>query len=295
MLSKAVLFLTFLGLIGMPVFSASECQGNSEDQGGEINQRGPNGLKQGKWVYFGKDRPESGYPLEGKIEEGPYLNDRKEGTWIKYHNDGVTPKLKGEYRNNRPSGKYTKLYPNGSVREHGTFNRNKYLDSLSRYHENGVVEYNANFNESGQEHGVVEYFYSNGQLEFEYDSRDGIPTGRATRFYENGDIKEIIFYGADGSVETSELKEMENPEVSVVDPGLSQVEAPIIPNPRTKGARFQVNGYNKVYNENDEIWQDGNFRNGRLWEGKVYEYDSDGILLKVKVFKKGIYHSDGQL
>ena len=91
MLSKAILFLTFLGVIYMPVLGASECQGNSEDQGGETNQRGPNGLKQGRWVYFGKDRPKSGFPLEGKVEEGPYLDDRKEGTWIKYHNDGVTP------------------------------------------------------------------------------------------------------------------------------------------------------------------------------------------------------------
>jgi antitoxin component YwqK of YwqJK toxin-antitoxin module len=158
-----------------------------------------------------------------------------------------------------------------------------------------VVEYSANYNESGKENGVVQYFYSNGQMEFEYDSRAGIPIGRATRYYENGDIKEIIFYGADGSVEKSELKEMQNPEINVVDPGLSRVEAPVVPNPRTKGTRFQVNGYNKVYNSNDEIWQDGDFRNGRLWDGKVYEYDSDGILLKVKVFKKGVYHSDGQL
>ncbi len=29
--------------------------------------------------------------------------------------------------------------------------------------------------------------------------------------------------------------------------------------------------------------------------GKVYVYDRDGILLKVKVYKNGVYHSDGQL
>ena len=51
----------------------------------------------------------------------------------------------------------------------------------------------------------------------------------------------------------------------------------------------------KVYNKNAEISQDGVFKKGRLWDGKVYEYDSDGILLKVKIFKNGSYHSDGQL
>ena len=88
---------------------------------------------------------------------------------------------------------------------------------------------------------------------------------------------------------------MVNPVINVVDPGQSREQAPVIRQPKTKGTAFKPNGYNKVFNENDEIWQDGEFRNGRLWDGKVYEYDADGILLKVKVFKNGIYHSDGQL
>ncbi len=265
------------------------------DQGGDTNKKDSQGRKQGVWVYYGKDRPEAGFPTDGKIEEGPYLDDRKEGVWIKYHNDGVTPKLKGEYHNNRPSGRYTKIYPDGTIKEVGTFNRNKYLDSLKRFHANGVLEYEAKYNDTGKEQGVVKYFYPNGQEEFVYDSQDGVPTGKATRYYENGDIKEIIYYSADGTVERSEQREMQNPVVKVVDPSVSKETAPRINNPRTKGSKFQTNGYNKVYNENDEIWQDGDFRNGRLWDGKVYEYDSDGILLKVRVFKKGVYHSDGQL
>jgi antitoxin component YwqK of YwqJK toxin-antitoxin module len=50
-----------------------------------------------------------------------------------------------------------------------------------------------------------------------------------------------------------------------------------------------------LYNKDGEIWQDGTFKNGVLFDGKVYVYDSDGILLKVKVYKNGVYHSDGQL
>ena len=278
------------------VFAVGALAWSGYDQGGDkINLVDAEGRKQGKWIYFGKDRPESGFPIEGKIEEGAYVDDRKEGIWIKYHNDGETPKIRGEYKSNRPSGKYTKLWPDGTVREEGTFGRGKHYDSLKRYHENGVLEYEGEYNDSGKEQGTIKYFYPNGQDEFVYESINGIPTGRATRYYENGDVKEVIYYAADGSVEKSEQKEMVNAAVSVEDPGASKIEAPRVPNPRTKGVRFQPNGYNKVYNENDEIWQDGDFRNGRLWNGKVYEYDSDGILLKVKVFMKGIYHSDGQL
>ncbi len=30
-------------------------------------------------------------------------------------------------------------------------------------------------------------------------------------------------------------------------------------------------------------------------EWKAYKYDSDGILLKIEIWKRGKYHSDGQL
>ncbi len=288
---KKVSFLLLATLMAVPFAWSGEDQGGGSDCCKVDDQ----GRKQGNWVYLGKDRPEAGFPADGKIEEGSYKDDRKEGVWVKYHNDGVTPKLRGEYKNNRPSGAYTKIWPDGTVRERGTFSRGKHYDSLKRFHENGVIEYEASYNESGKEQGKVKYTYPNGQVEFEYEAQNGIPTGKATRYYENGDIKEVIYYAADGSVEKSEQKEMVNAAVNVVDPGASRIEAPRVVNPRTKGTRFQPNGYNKVYNDNDEIWQDGDFRNSRLWDGKVYEYDSDGILLKVKVFKKGVYHSDGQL
>ncbi len=285
------LFLSFL-FLGLLSFTPNS---NAYDQDDKLNQTDSQGKKQGKWIYFGKDRPEEGYPPNGKIEEGTYKDDRKEGLWIKYHNDGVTPRLKGEFVNNRPKGSYVKYHPNGKIKEQGSFERNLYRDSLIRYNENGKVEYEANYNVEGKEQGKIKYYYANGQIEFEYVAQNGNPVGKAVRYYENGDVKEVIHYAADGSVEKSEQREMVNPPVNVKDPGASTTPAPKIATPRTKGVPFLPNGYNKVYNNNDEIWQDGVFKNGNLWEGKVYEYDKDGILLKVKVFKGGVYHSDGQL
>lgn len=267
----------------------------SEDQGGRLNLVDEEGRKQGQWVYFGKDRPSAGYPEDGKIEEGPYLNDRKEGVWTKYFNDGVTPKLKGEYHNSRPHGAFVKYYADGTVKETGNFVRNKYQDSLKRYHENGKLSYEAAFNDIGNESGNVKYFYPNGQVEYEYVAVDGVQSGKAVRYHENGDVKEIINYSSDGSVDSSEQHEMVNPEVIVEDPGVSKEQAPQVSVLRTKGQEFKANGYNKLYNENDEIWQDGDFKSGRLWSGKVYVYDEDGILLKVRIFREGVYHSDGVL
>lgn len=261
-----------------------------------LNKKDDQGRKQGKWVYYGKDRPESGIPAEGKVEEGKYVDDRKEGIWIKYHNDGVTPKLKGEYENNRPRGAYTKFHANGKVKEIGTFEKNMYHDSLVRFHENGKKEYEADFNEQGKEQGKVKYYYPNGQLEYVYVANNGNPTGTAYRYWPNGDVKEVTTFNADGSVGTSTQKEPINPMETVKDPGQSNKTAPALKGtPDTQGVKWQPNGYNKVYNEDKEIWQDGIFKNGKLWDGKVYVYDRDGILLKVEVFKQGLYHSDGQL
>jgi antitoxin component YwqK of YwqJK toxin-antitoxin module len=40
---------------------------------------------------------------------------------------------------------------------------------------------------------------------------------------------------------------------------------------------------------------EGDFKDGRLFDGRLYIYDEDGLLLKVEVYKDGKYHSDGQL
>lgn len=289
------LLISFFVISTVLGFSTSVFGYTLQDNEKKINKTDVEGKKQGKWIYYGKDRPDLGYPMEGKVEEGDYKDDRKEGTWIKYHHDGITPKLRGTYVNNRPQGVYVKYHPNGKVKEKGSFERNKYADSLTRFNANGQVEYQAFYNEEGKEEGSVKYYYDNGQLEFEYTSLNGVPTGKAVRYYENGDIKEVIEYAEDGSVSQSEHKEMVSPSVVVDDPNKSKEKAPKIASPKTKGVTFLPDGYNKVYNDNDEIWLDGVFKKGALWEGKVYEYDEDGILLKVKVFKEGVYHSDGQL
>jgi antitoxin component YwqK of YwqJK toxin-antitoxin module len=63
----------------------------------------------------------------------------------------------------------------------------------------------------------------------------------------------------------------------------------------TKGIPFNPDGYNKVYNEKNELYLEGIFKNGLLWDGKHYLYDRDAILLKVEVYKDGKYFSEGQI
>ena len=253
--------------------------------------------RQGLWTIWGHMIPQKGYPEDGRIEEGGYVDGRKNGEWIKFHKDGKTPRLKGDYIDNRPNGAYVKYYENGEVMEEGKFTSGKHVEVFKRYYEDGTISQEKTFNQDGKEDGLIRYYYPNGKVEFEYNKTNGVTTGKAIRFYENGDVKEELTYGADGTVSERVEKERVNPPVnSVPAEKVVTSNAPDGNSGSTKdGKSFKSNGYNKVYNSDDELWMDGEFKKGKLWDGKLYKYDSDGILLKIEIWKNGAYHSDGQL
>ncbi|MDH4474064.1 MAG: hypothetical protein QE487_15760 [Fluviicola sp.] len=245
-----------------------------------------NNAKEGYYVWYGIDRPEMGIPDSGKIEEGTYINDRKEGIWIKYHTDGFTPKLIGEYDNNRPNGKCWTFYPTGQLKQSLYLIKSHYRDSLMSYHENGVLEYEAFYNENGKEEGRVNYYFPNKLLKFTYISVNGVPTDTAYRYLESGILKESIIYDDKGTIKKTIVHNLDNTSSRIPER---------IPEGCGGGNGFRPNGYNKVYNEDNEVWQDGMFKEGKLWEGKVYIYDQEGILVKLKIYKNGVYHSERQL
>jgi antitoxin component YwqK of YwqJK toxin-antitoxin module len=258
------------------------------------NKRNADGERQGKWVFTGKDYPHKNLPKTQKVEEGYYVDGRKEGTWIKYFSDGGV-QLKGTYNNNRPEGPYTRYFPNGKIAEQGEFKANGYKGLLLRYHDNGQLAYRANFNNQGQESGKVSYYHSNGKLALSYTVKNGEVQGQVLRYNTSGQVQSSFNVASDGAI--SAVQKANNQTTVVVPKPVSttNVYPPRLTNPKTKGLRFVPNGYNKVYNDNDEIWMDGEFKNGQLYDGKVYDYDLDGIVQKVRIYKLGKYHSDGQL
>jgi antitoxin component YwqK of YwqJK toxin-antitoxin module len=260
------------------------------------NKRNANGEHHGKWTFTGKDYPNKNIPKTQKVEEGNYVNGRKEGTWTKFFSDGGV-QLKGTYNNNRPQGSYTRYYPNGKIAEQGDFQANGYKGLLLRYHENGQLAYRANFNNQGQESGKVSYYHPNGKLALSYTVKNGQVQGQVARYNTSGQLQNSFVVGPEGKI--GALQKANTPQNTPAPKpaavASSIVYPPRLSNPKTKGLRFIPNGYNKVYNDNDEIWMDGEFKNGQLYDGKVYDYDQDGILQKVRIYKLGKYHSDGQL
>lgn len=76
----------------------------------------------------------------------------------------------------------------------------------------------------------------------------------------------------------------------------SQLLAPQVNKPKVaSGLKFLPNGRNKLYTNSGDIWMDGEFKKGQLMDGKVFLYDADGVLLKVRIYKNGAYERDGLL
>lgn len=256
------------------------------------NAKDKDGKKQGIWIFRGKDKPGSGYPNDAVVEKGSYSHGRKTGVWLKFHKDGKTVKLKGNYQNNRPSGNYTRYYSNGTIKESGTFSEEKQQGLLTKYHKNGKISYQANFSEAGEEEGTVKHFYENGMVQAEYTLLSGKLNGVYKQYSEDGTVK-LSYRITDGKV-TETLQVLTAHKVKDFSTTDSDEPPPIVKNPITKGVTFFPEGYNKVYNENDEIWLDGNFKDGQLYDGKVYVYSSNGLLKRIKIFKEGKFHSIGQ-
>jgi antitoxin component YwqK of YwqJK toxin-antitoxin module len=289
---KQIYLLLIISFFLVSIVNNSYALANKNQDNPKVNFIDDKGLKQGKWVFLGKDQPEKGFPYNGKIEEGTFKNDRKEGRWIFYYNDGMTPKTEEVFIDNRPNGEFIKYFPNGQIKERGTFSHMKYSNKLTRYNEKGIKIFEATFNDQGNEEGLVQHFYDNGNLELEYTAKNGIPSGKVTRYWPNGDIKQIIVFDENGlPAEISEFKEMENPEVVVKKPVKTIKKGPVV----KSFEGFNPNGYNKVYNSMKELWLEGTFKQSQLWDGRVYIYDEDGLLLKIEVYKEGVFHSLGQL
>ena len=60
----------------------------------------------------------------------------------------------------------------------------------------------------------------------------------------------------------------------------------------TNAVTFRENGYNTLYDRQLRISQQGEFKQGRLYDGRRYTYDKDGILQRIQVFKQGRYSGD---
>ncbi|MFI5203265.1 MAG: hypothetical protein ACHQF2_02125 [Flavobacteriales bacterium] len=289
------ILLTFVCLASFAVSFAGSQQGGITHNGQVVNQKNEQGQKVGHWVIFGT--PAEGYKADQVKEEGDFDNGRKTGLWKLYWPNGKI-KSEVEFKNGRASGKFTSYYENGQKEEEGNWKNNAYTGGFTRYHENGQVAQKKVFNAAGKTDGKVEYYYPNGKPELVYNSANGVENGDLTRYYPNGDVQETMtFAGGKPDEATKKEFKMVNPAVDLAslnpkDEKQSTTDTKLTTNAAQKEIK---DGYQKLYDEQKRLVQDGEFKGGRLWNGKWYKYDKNGLLWKIEVYKEGKYFADAQM
>lgn len=284
------------------VCSTSFAQSQSNELFGKdtINKIDADGKKQGKWILMGKHKPGTCYTLEQKIEEGKYQDNRKAGIWVEYFCNG-NMKNKLTFVNGRPDGYAIMYHENGKISEEGNWKNQRWVGNYKLYYDNGQVQHEFVFNPSGKREGAQKYYYDNGQIAIEGNFANGKESGLIKEYHENGDIKAEKNY-ADGNVDVATIKTYDPKKPLAKKSDVPADNAPKIlvskdetPNEASaKKTPAMLNGQLILYNRNKQITKDGLFKDNRFMDGKAYFYDDNGILMRVAVYKNGIYVGDTQ-
>lgn len=266
-------------------------------RGGEdINAIDANGKRQGYWKITGSITLEGGFRDNQVVEEGTYESNKKIGVWKKYYPSGI---LRNEitFKNNMPRGKYKVYYLNGNLEEEGNWQGNKNIGFFKRYYENGSIAQEFNFTSIGKRDGVQHYYYKNGNVQLSVEIKEGTANGFYKTFYPDGKprMEKMVINGLvqEDSVKsfepaTEDYPKVEMPEVpESITTKVEKMEASI--------REFERSGQNILYNHKKQITQIGEFKNGRLWNGKRHRYDPNGNLKKVEVYEDGKFIGYGLL
>jgi antitoxin component YwqK of YwqJK toxin-antitoxin module len=256
------------------------------------------GSRHGYWIINGDLAKDKNYVPVSKVEEGMFNMGRRDGVWTKYYPEG-TIKSKINYVNGKSQGAFTTYYKNGKIEENGNWESKVYRGNFIRYYENGKVAQKKAFNKKGKTEGKVVYYYPNGQQELVFETINGMGKGNATRFWPNGDVKEKLTFNEKGESKSSGTIKRKNTPVKNARLIMEKKQAVIAegklnigPLPSVKG-KLLKDGYHKTYNENKDILMDGEFNNGKLWTGKHYIYDDNGLIERIDVYKNGNFEGNG--
>lgn len=145
---------------------------------------------------------------------GDYKDNVKVGEWIFYHESGAIEQ-RGSYKNGKPTGNWKWFYESGNILREEVFIKGKENGLMVEYSDSGSVIIKGELvgglkegkwiyemgdhREVGEyiddkKHGIWQYFFNNGGLNFEGEFVDGDSNGIHKYYYENGKLMEEKSY-----------------------------------------------------------------------------------------------------
>lgn len=260
-----------------------------------LNKLDEQGRKQG-WWQLGVPQPgKNGYAGDALVEEGRYVDNKRTGAWRRYWPNGNV-KSEITYVKGLPKGSYITYYEDGTQEEQGAWDLDRNTGTFKRWYPNGRLAQEFIFDQYGTRDGEQKYYHENGQLEADVTVRQGREEGKLRRYYGNGELQETLDFTG-GQANQASFRSY-RPKQRVPEPALDK-EAVIAPaktaQETTNATDFRAEGWNTLYDKEHRLSQQGEYRKGRLWNGKVYKYDRNGLLGKVEVYVNGRYAGKAQL
>ena len=120
------------------LFIAFKCvaQNNKTNTSDTINNTDLKGKKQGHWIILGKDKQKTCFKSYEKIEEGYYINNKKNGIWTEYYCNGFVKSVLTFFEG-RPDGLQKTFYDNGQIKDVGFWRKNKWEGVHKKYSKEG--------------------------------------------------------------------------------------------------------------------------------------------------------------
>lgn len=290
----SLFYSVILGLILFMAGSTASAQLNTSAPD-TLNRLDEQGRKQGWWQLQAPQPGKIGYATGDLVEEGRYVDNKRTGAWRRYWPNG---KIKSEisYVKGLPKGSYATYYEDGTKEEQGAWDLDRNTGTFKRWHPNGHVSQEFVFDQYGSRDGEQKYYYENGQLEADVTVKQGREEGKLKRYFANGELQETLDFTGGRADQTSFRSYRPKQLVPEAAPSKEAVAAPAKTAQETTNATdFRAEGRNTLYNKEHRLSQQGEYRKGRLWNGKVYKYDRNGLLHKVEVYVEGRYVGRAQM
>lgn len=245
------------------------------------------GPRQGYWKIYGKMARLPAYAPDAVVEEGRYVNGKKEGTWTGYYPNGQL-QSRINFVNNRPSGEVFLYYEDGQLREQGTWRGNRWVDSYKLYYPNGNLRQCFFFNPTGQRHGTQYYYYADGSLQMELRMEYGKEEGWQWRYADSACLSAELFYHA-GRLNEAKSRYYSCPNKQLPDEAKVRDTLPHHPI-----SDHGTTPYRTLYKDG-RVVKKGEFVNWKLKNGEERIYDDKGLLIQIKLYRDFKYAGDAPL
>ena len=184
----------------------------------------------------------------------------------------------GHYKDSRKTGVWLKYYPSGQVWSEINYRHGRAYGAYRIYHENGNIQ-EEGVRKGGKVTDWKRYDEQGKPIDDDLPQQQQVNTpsyGQEELIFQDSLPQNIIIYTPKADT---------IPKEKLIGSGENH-----------HTGMFQLkDGYHKLYNKNKQISQEGIFKKGKLYKGKWYKYDENGLLLNIEIYRDGKYFGEAQI